>query len=41
MKKIRQRFAAPDKQPSNAGLGAARVTERIAKQAQLTLAETE
>ena len=39
--KIRQRFAAPDKQHSNAGIRAARATERIAKQARPTLAETE
>lgn len=38
--KIRQPFAAHDKQHSNAGLGTARATERIAKQAQLTLAKT-
>ena len=38
--KIRHPFAAPDKQHSNAGLGTARATERIAKQAQLTLAKT-
>lgn len=39
--KIRQRFAAPDKQHSNAEIRAARATERIAKQARPTLAETE
>ncbi len=39
--KIRQPTAAPDKQHSNAGLGTARATERTAKQARPTLAETE
>ena len=41
MKKIRLPTAAPDKQHSNAIINAARATERIAKQARPTLAETE
>ena len=39
--KIRLPTAAPDKQHSNAIINAARATERIAKQARPTLAETE